>query len=346
MQDVNFINRTLITLIVTLSFNTPSSWAAIPTSQTLSTRVPQLKAAAQPKTKAPTPAPIKRKITPTPKLPSEIGAFHIADDAPNFDLPITYNHRVKTWITYFQTDGKKWFETWLERSHRYLPTMQAVLKEKGMPQDLAYVAMIESGFSPRAVSSAAAVGYWQFIESTANRYGLQTTWWLDERRDFAKSTVAASRYLSDLYRIFNSWYLSASAYNMGEGRLGRLIKKHKTNNFWVLAKKKDFPKETSDYIPKLLAAMLIAKAPKLYGFSSVEPQLPHSFDYFHVPGGTDLVTLAEAIGSTRKDLETLNPELLKGFVPKFVERHRIRIPKGSTLQVSNYIRQQFVSERM
>src|SRR5690606_38018236 len=156
------------------------------------------------------------------------------------------------------------------------------------------------------------------IESTANRYGLQTTWWLDERRDFAKSTTAATKYLGDLYKMFGSWYLTASAYNMGEGRLKRLIKKHKTNNYWVLAKKPDFPKETSDYIPKLIAAMLIAKAPRLYGIRITEPKAPYSFDYFHVPGGTDLITMAAAIGTSSSNLQGLNPELLKGFVPTFV----------------------------
>lgn len=343
MQDVFFINRTLISFFVVFCFTSQVAWASAP--QKLSTRVPQLETSSERDpivTQLPKPV---NKARESDIVPGDLQS-PASGEVPNFDLPITYNHRVKAWITYFQTNGKKWFERWLERSHRYLPTMQAVLKERGLPQDLAYVAMIESGFSPRAVSSAAAVGYWQFIESTANRYGLKTNWWLDERRDFAKSTVAASRYLGDLYRMFDSWYLTASAYNMGEGRLKRLIKKHNTNNYWVLSTKKGFPKETSDYIPKLLAAMLIAKAPRLYGFSSVDPKEPYSFDYFHVPGGTDLVTLADAIGATRKDLETLNPELLKGFVPKFIESHRIRIPKGSTLQVSNYIRQQFVSERL
>jgi membrane-bound lytic murein transglycosylase D len=315
MQDVISINRMLVSLLFFLSATFPlRSEAATPSAF---------------------PRPQRKVISRTAN--HRVTTF---DDIPNFDLPVIYNGRVKAWITYFQTDGKKWFTKWLERSSAYLPVMKSVLRERGMPQDLAYVAMIESGFSAHATSTAAAVGYWQFIESTANRYGLKTNWWLDERRDFAKSTLAASKYLADLYRIFRSWYLTASAYNMGEGRLQRLVKKYNTNNYWILAKKPDFPRETSDYIPKLIAAMLIAKAPRLYGIHINQPKEPYMFDYFHVPGGTDLMSLAEAIGTSTDALQTLNPELIKGFVPPYVKSHRIRIPKGYSLRVSKFIREQ------
>ena len=265
-------------------------------------------------------------------------SFTPVDASPYFDIPITYNTKVKWWINYYQTTGRHWFRTWLERSHAYLPQMQRVLAEKGMPQDLAYVAMIESGFSPHATSTAEAVGFWQFITPTANRYGLRTTWWLDERRDFTKSTTAASRYLSDLFRQFGSWYLTAAAYNMGEGRMQKLVNRYHTNNYWILSKRADFPDETKQYIPKLLAAMLIAKAPKLYGFHEVVPQQPYVYDYFSVPGGTDLFNLARYIGVSGQHLTQLNPELLKGFVPTFVHSHRIRIPKGVQPRVSQFVR--------
>ncbi len=266
--------------------------------------------------------------------------FQKVDQAPFFDLPVTYNKQVRDWITYFQVPGKKWFTKWLERSSRYLPLMQGVLQDKGLPQDLAFVAMIESGFSSHATSQASAVGYWQFIKETANRYGLTTNWWLDERRDFTKSTHAAARYLGDLYKIFGAWYLTAAAYNMGEGRLQRLIRKHGTTNFWELARKSDFPKETSEYIPKLIAAILISKAPRLYGFEDLNLKTPHAYEYFHVPGGTDLVNMAREINTPVDALQALNPELTKGFVPRFVNTHRIRIPSGSTRRVSEYMRRQ------
>jgi membrane-bound lytic murein transglycosylase D len=266
--------------------------------------------------------------------------FTPVDSSPYFDIPVTYNTKVKWWINYFQTDGRRWFKTWLERSHAYLPQMQRVLAARDMPQDLAFVAMIESGFSSQATSSADAVGYWQFIAPTANRYGLKTTWWLDERRDFSKSTGAAARYLGDLFKQFGSWYLCAAAYNMGEGRMQRLVNRYHTHNYWILSKRGDFPEETKQYIPKLLAAMLIAKAPKLYGFHELNLKEPYSFDYFSVPGGTDLLNLAHFIGVSGAQLTQLNPELLHGFIPRFVSTHRIRIPKGMQSRVSQFIRKQ------
>ncbi len=267
-------------------------------------------------------------------------SFTPVDTSPYFDIPITYNTKVKWWINHFQTKGRRWFKTWLERSHAYLPTMQATLAQRGLPQDLAYVAMIESGFSPNAISTAEAVGYWQFITPTAARYGLKINWWLDERRDFKKSTTAAARYLGDLFKQFGSWYLTAAAYNMGEGRTQRLVNKYKTKNYWILSKKPDFPDETRQYIPKLLAAMLIAKAPRLYGFHSLKPKEPYSYEYFHVPGGTDLHSLAAYLGLNASQLKRLNPELLKGYIPASVRSHKIRIPKGLTPKVSQFIRAQ------
>jgi membrane-bound lytic murein transglycosylase D len=254
-----------------------------------------------------------------------------------FDIPITYNAKVSQWVKYFQTKGKKWFQVWLDRSEQYIPHIHRLLDQQGLPRDLSYLAMIESGYSSGAVSTASAVGYWQFILPTAQRYGLQHSWWIDERKDIIKSTWAASRYLSDLKKIFGSWYLAASAYNMGETRLKKLIQKHKTKDFWILSQRTDFPKETREYIPKLIAATMIAKAPKLYGFR-VSNGKPLEYNYFYVPGGTDLFRLAEHLGVTRKDLMQLNPELIHGIVPKHVVSHRIRIPQGSAKKVASYIR--------
>ena len=260
---------------------------------------------------------------------------------PLFDIPITYNHRVKKWISFYQGRGKHGFQLWLNRSHRYIPKMKAVLKKNGLPTDLAYIAMIESGFSAHAISSAKAVGYWQFMSATGKRYGLKKKWWLDERRDFYKSTKAASNYLSDLYRIFNSWYLTASAYNMGENRLIRLIKKHKTRNYWKLSRKRDFPKETKQYIPKLIAAVIIAKSPKLYGFHKTKPLHLLSYEPYFAPGGTDIFQLAKKIGFTKKHIKALNPSLLHGFIPQKSRGYWIRIPKGHLPNVARYIKRKF-----
>jgi membrane-bound lytic murein transglycosylase D len=193
------------------------------------------------------------------------------------------------------------------------------------------------------VSSASAVGYWQFIKPTANRYGLKVEWWLDERRDILKSTIAAASYLHDLYRMFNSWYLAAAAYNTGEGRIRNLIKKYKTNNYWVISKQKDFPQETEQYIPKLIAAMLIAKAPKLYGFRDLKPQTPTTYEFFRAPGGTDLKNLADYLGLDREALNQLNPEITKGFIPPYIDSHKIRIPVGKSKKAQQFAMSQLVN---
>lgn len=262
--------------------------------------------------------------------------YRSVGQGPHFDLPVTYNEKVRTWISFYQKNGKKDFKIWLERSSRYIPKIIPLLDAQGLPRDLVYLAMIESGFSNSAVSSAEAVGYWQFIKPTANRYGLKVEWWLDERRDIIKSTIAAANYLNDLYKMFNSWYLAAAAYNMGEGRVKNLIKKYQTTNYWTLAKKKDFPQETEQYIPKLIAAMLIAKSPKLYGFRDLKPQQVARYEYFSAPGGTDLENLALYLGADKEAISKLNPELTKGFIPLYIPSRKIRIPPGHLLRARKF----------
>ena len=207
-----------------------------------------------------------------------------------------------------------------------------------MPEDLKYIALVESALRPHAGSRKGAVGFWQFTRSTGRNYGLKIDSEKDERRNIFKSTDAAIEYLKYLYKTFGSWTLAAAAYNMGETRLKKLIKKYDTKNFWALSKKEDFPRETRDYIPKLMAALLIAKAPQLYDFSKVKTLEPYSYESFHVPGGTDLQNMATRLNINPSQLKRLNPELVHGFVPKFVNSHRIRIPPGMTTKVSKYIR--------
>ena len=205
-----------------------------------------------------------------------------------------------------------------------------------MPQDLLYVAMIESGFTPRAKSPAGAVGIWQFIAPTAKRYGLKVNWWIDERRNFTKATGAAIRYKKDLYKMFKSWYLVSASYNSGENRILRLIKKHHTNDFWELADLRTLPDETMNYVPKIIAATLIAKSPALYGFTDLQYNVPFKFEETDVPGGTDLTNLAQYIGVQERYLKDLNPDLVRGFIPREVKKHRIKIPIGSKPMVREY----------
>ncbi len=258
--------------------------------------------------------------------------------SPIFDFPIIYNDKVKSWIKYFQTKGKKSFKCWLERSTRYAPYIKKELEDHDLPQDIFYVAMIESGFASKARSRAGAVGLWQFIASTGRDYGLKINGWVDERRNFTKATRAAIAYKKSLYRIFGSWHLVSASYNMGENRLQKLVAKYGTNNFWELSEMGILPDETINYVPKIIAATLIAKSPALYGFKNINYQVPYRFEETFVPGGTDLGNLARYIGVRERYLKDLNPDLLRGFVPREVKGHRIKIPVGSRSQVRQYSR--------
>lgn len=280
---------------------------------------------------------ISKDISKYKNLPKvKIAERNIAPIA--FDVPVTYNRQVQTWIHYFQTNGKGFFKKWLERSYRYMPLIHQKLKENNMPLDLFYIAMIESGFSLTAKSHASAVGPWQFIEPTGKRFKLKINDWIDERQDIEKSTDAAIKYMKKLYAEFNSWYLVAAAYNTGEGRVRRLIKKYKTKNFWKLSKQKGFVSETRNYIPKFLAAMLIAKSPKLYGFRNLNKWKALKYEYFFVPSGTDLNDIADKLMITRKSLKTLNSELKHSYIPPYVRGHHIKIPKGSSYKLSKHIK--------
>lgn len=276
---------------------------------------------------------------PTQTLKKMIKTHHQPPISLIFDLPVTYNHRVTKWVHYFQKSGQKWFRTWLERSTKHMPYIQSELAKAGLPQDLAYMVMIESGFNANAISSADAVGPWQFIEATGKRYGLKVTPWLDERRDIEKSTGAAIRYLTDLHREFKSWYLVAASYNMGENGLRRQVQKHATHDFWKLAEKKAIPQETIDYVPKILAAMLISKAPSLYGFRDIPVHQPLTYDRLSVPGGTHLYDIANLIGVTHRALEELNPSLLRKQVPPNYSKFIIKLPKGSATLVSQGLKE-------
>lgn len=257
---------------------------------------------------------------------------------PVFDVPVTYNSKIKKWINYYQTSGRKWFRVWLERSMHYIPLAQEQLQAHGLPRDLAYIAMIESGFSSSAHSHAGAVGYWQFIAETARRYGLRVDWWVDERHDFDKSTQAAIRYFRDLHRMFGSWYLAAAAYNTGENRIRRLVEKHGTRDFWALAKEGVLSQETIDYVPKMLAAMIIAKAPGLYGFTDLEKVRKETVTTVQVSGGIDLWSLSGESPELFNRLQNLNPSLRKGIVPPDVPKFALKVPPGHSGSVQGRAR--------
>lgn len=254
-----------------------------------------------------------------------------------FDIPVTYNRRVAYWLQFFQTRGHVWFRQWLEKATKYMPFIQKELRQAGLPADLAFMVMIESGFDAYARSHAEAVGPWQFIKPTAQRYGLNVNWWIDERKDLKKSTLAAIRYLKDLHNEFGSWYLVAASFNMGENGLRRQIQKAGSRDFWQLAQQGVLPQETTDYVPKIIAAMLIAKAPSLYGFRDLARMEPLEYDMAVLTGGTDLNKLADHLGVTRKAMKDLNAELVLGYVPMQVEKHYVRVPRGSQQLIMSFV---------
>ncbi|MGB8874570.1 MAG: lytic transglycosylase domain-containing protein, partial [Desulfobaccales bacterium] len=193
-----------------------------------------------------------------------------------YDVPIQENKQVQAYLVYFSTQRKDVIRRQLAHSTHYLPMIKEVFREYGLPEDLAYLAMIESGFNPEAQSPAGARGLWQFMKGTGVRYGLVINGHVDERRDPVKSTHAAARYLRDLYRQFGSWYLAAASYNCGEKRVQKELNKGNGQNFWELSAGKCLPTETENYVPQMIAATIIAKNPEKFGFKGVPYQQPDS----------------------------------------------------------------------
>lgn len=246
-------------------------------------------------------------------------------------LPGELNEKVTEWVEYFKGRGRPHMKLYLSRSSRYLPEMKKVLKSHGLPEDLVYIALIESGFNPKAYSRSRAVGYWQFMKRTGKAYGLEQNYYIDERRDFVKSTEAASMYLKALYNLFGSWYLAIASYNVGENRIKRLVMTYYTRDFWELAKQNRLPKETTNYVPKFLAARLIAKHPEKYGFTDVEFEKPLDYKEISVQNkGVDFKLLAKNLNVSKEEIEALNPSYLRGVLPQMKSVTKIRVPAGFT----------------
>ncbi|MDQ7836895.1 MAG: LysM peptidoglycan-binding domain-containing protein [Thermodesulfobacteriota bacterium] len=249
-------------------------------------------------------------------------------DEVSIDIPITINGRVEYFLNYFQTEKRRVFRNWLARSTRYVPRMREILRENGLPEDLVYLAMIESGFNVSAYSPAQACGPWQFIEGTARRYGLEVNSWLDERRDPEKATRAAANYLRDLYQEFGCWYLAAAGYNAGENKVRRGISTYETTDFWEMCDYDLFARETKDYVPQMIAAAIMAKNPEKYGFTDVEYQQPVPCAKVTVPPQTDLRAAALASGVDYHILKEFNPALRRDCTPPG-ESYLLNIPKSA-----------------
>ena len=265
-------------------------------------------------------------VTPEDVKALEEAIFDISPPATSetiYDVPIELNRKVEGYIELFTTKRRDEIAKALKRSGQYLPLMREIFAEKGLPLDLVNLAYIESSFKLYAYSRARAVGLWQFIRGTARKYGLSANWWVDERRDPIKATAAAADYLSDLYEIFQSWPLAIAAYNSGEGKVQRAIRRQKTTNFWKLK----LPRETRYYVPAFMAMTIIAKNPAQYGF---EPPLeqPWEVDQVALPQPTDLRLLAKAADVSVNELRELNPELRRLVTPP-MEGYLLNLPPGT-----------------
>lgn len=253
----------------------------------------------------------------------------ISDELQKAKIPIEINAAVQQWIEYFTVKDRERFQRFLERGEKYKPMVMAALKDQGIPTELYYQAMIESGFAVHATSSAKAVGIWQFIKGTGRRYGLRIDSYVDERRDPMRSTIAAALYLKDLNNVFQSWYLAMASYNAGEGRILGAIMRGKTRDFWELAQEKALPQETMHYIPKFLAATIIGHNPRRYGMEELPASTAPAVVSVVVPSPLKLADIAQAAGVSLEQLKELNPHLLRGVTPPGIPSYRMWVPKDA-----------------
>ena len=241
-------------------------------------------------------------------------------------IPITYNRKVASIIKFFQKDGRKSMSKWLNRMDKYKKLILPILEEQNIPPEIFYVSVIESGLNPNAYSYAYASGLWQFIKSTGKAYGLNKTYWLDERRDYIKSTYAATKYFKDLYEEFDDWYLALAAYNCGSTRVHRAIKRNGSKNYWDLY---SLPSETKNYVPNVMATIIIATNPEKYGFTiNSEPD----FEWIEkdIDKSVKLESIAKCANVSLKTLQQYNPELEKdvALIPPLEkgEKYTLRLP--------------------
>jgi membrane-bound lytic murein transglycosylase D len=229
-----------------------------------------------------------------------------------FDFPIVVNQEVLKFLDYYQG--------------RYVGEFRKIFADEGLPQDLVYMAHVESLFKTTAYSRARARGIWQFMAGTAKLYGLKVGWWVDERLSVEKSARVATRYLKDLHDEFGDWYLVLAAYNVGKGRVSRVLKRHGDMDYWHMVKRRLLPRETRNFVPSIMAAMIIYRSPERYGFN-VERDTPLDYDTVPIDFQADLRVIAESLGIDGSQLEELNPELLRAITPGGGE-YQLKVPAG------------------
>jgi membrane-bound lytic murein transglycosylase D len=246
------------------------------------------------------------------------------------DIPIPEHAKVLSYVEVFQGRMREYIQDSLERGAKYMPMIQAVFRAEGLPLDLAYIPIIESSFKTNALSKASAKGPWQFMRPTAKEHGLKTDWFIDERSDPEKATVAAAKYLKTLSKMFDGdWNLVLAAYNGGPGRVSRAIKRSGIDDFWELSKtSKYLPRETREYVPLIMAAMIVGRNPAQYGFEAITAE-PIGYDKVSLPRAVDLRRVAEWAGTSVDEIQALNPELRRWTTPIKYPEYEVKVPKGT-----------------
>lgn len=275
------------------------------------------------------------KLTEEETKDATVADVQSAVDAVRPDFDFKPNALVQSYINYYLGRGRATMESGLRRSGRFTQMAQKIFKEEGVPQDLVWLGQVESAWSPIARSWAAAVGLWQFIPGTGARYGLKQDYWIDERSSFERATRASARYLKWLSdRYAGNWELAMAAYNSGEGRIDSAIARSGYADFWEIYSRGLIPLETRNYVPNILATIIIAKNPERYGFN-VKPEPPLTFDLVKTNHMVDLHLIADATDTSFDYLQALNPELKRGMTPPDIE-HYVRVPVGKSkpLQVA------------
>ncbi len=273
------------------------------------------------------------ELLPTPSPTEETIHATTASVAPlgiSFETNETGLRAVERSIDLFTNRIRENFSVWLERSSRYIEIMKGILQEKGLPEELVFLPVIESGFNVNARSHAGAVGPWQFMPATAKMHGLVIDWWRDERKDPIKSTMAAATYLNSLYNMFGSWKLALAAYNAGNGRISRAIRRANSDDFWTLKKSRAIPRETQEYVPRYIAATIIATRPEDHGFYNLNNHEPLEFDKVTINFPLDIEVIARITETTEQEIRRLNPELRRWSTPLNVSEYTVKIPIGTT----------------